>query len=63
MKNRRDNQALLVNSDVSEITPGRLFAAEKDSSNLLEEQVISIDLYVMYHKSIVNVDSMYQAWE
>jgi hypothetical protein len=54
---------LLVNSDVPEITPGRLFAAEKDSSNLLEEQVISIDLYVMYHKSIVNVDSMYQAWE
>ena len=37
MKGRRDNQALLVGSDASEITPGKLFAAEKGSANLHEE--------------------------
>lgn len=42
MKGRRDNQAVLVHSDDSEITPGRLFAAEKDSSNLYVEQVMAL---------------------
>ena len=43
MKGQRDNQAYLVDSDVSEITPEKLSAAiEKDSSNLDEEQVMAL---------------------
>lgn len=42
VKGRRDNQELLVNSDVLELTPGKLFAADSDSSKLHEQQVMAL---------------------